>query len=74
MSIDVDGCTLLKYEIDRENEEHEFSVVPEINKNIILGRDWLKQFSVSMYYDIRLHKNWQILCQNGRRYAHLLIS
>ena len=27
-------------------------VVPEMNRNIILGRDWLKQFSICMYYDL----------------------
>ena len=26
--------------------------VPEMNKNIILGRDRLKQFSVQMFYDL----------------------
>ena len=46
----VDGCASLKYEIGREKEEHEFFVVPEMNRNIILGRDWLKQFGVCMYY------------------------
>ena len=51
-SIDVDGCALLKYEIDKEKQEHEFFIVPQINRNIILGRDWLKQFGVCMYYDL----------------------
>ena len=51
-SIDVDGCTWLKYEIGREKQEHEFYVVSEMNRNIILGRDWLKQFAVRMYYDL----------------------
>ena len=51
-SIDVDGCASLKYEIGREKQEHEFFVVPEMNRNIILGRDWLKQFGVCMYYDL----------------------
>ena len=38
-SIDVDGCASLKYEIGREKQEHEFFVVQEMNRNIILGRD-----------------------------------
>ena len=50
-SIDGDGCASLKYEIGGEKQEHEFFVVPEINRNIILGRGWLKQFGVHMYYD-----------------------
>ena len=52
-SIDVDGCASLKYGIGVEKQEHEFYVVPEMNSNIILGRDWLKQFGVCMYYDLR---------------------
>ena len=51
-SIDVDGCIQLKYQIGREKQEHEFFVVSEMNRNIILGRDWLKQFGVHMYYDL----------------------
>ena len=51
-SIDVDGCTLLKYKIDKEKQEHEFFNVPQMNRNIVLGRDWLKRFGVCMYYDL----------------------
>ena len=60
-SIDVDGCALLKHEIGKENQEHEFFIVPQMNRNIILGRDWLKQFGVCMYYDlgcIRVDKSY----------------
>ena len=51
-SIDVDGCELLKYEIGKEKQEHKFFIVPQMNRNIILGRDWLKQFGVCMYNDL----------------------
>ena len=51
-SIDVDGCALIEYEIGKEKQEHEFFIVPQMNRNIILGRDWLKQFGVCMYYDL----------------------
>ena len=40
-SIDVDGCASLKYEIGRKKQGHEFFVIVEMNRNIILGRDWL---------------------------------
>ena len=43
---------MLKYEIGSEKQEHEFFIVPEMNRNIILGRDWLKQFGVHMHYDL----------------------
>ena len=42
-------------------QEHEFFVVPEMNRNIILGRGLLKQFGVCMYYDlgcIRIGKSY----------------
>ena len=51
-SMDVDGCASLKYEICREKQEHEFFVVPDMNRNIILGREWLKHLCVCMYYDL----------------------
>ena len=60
-SIDVDGCASLKYETGREKQEQEFFVVPESNRNIILGRDQLKQLGVGMYYDlgwIRIGKSY----------------
>lgn len=44
--ISVDGCLWLKYEIGREKQEHEFFVVSEMNRNIILGCDWLRHFGV----------------------------
>ena len=51
-SIDVVGCALIEYEIWKEKQEHEFFIVPQMNRNIILGRDWLKQFGVYMYSDL----------------------
>ena len=52
-STDVDGCALIEYEIGKEKQEHEFFIVPQMNRNITLGRDWLKQFGVHMYYGLR---------------------
>ena len=57
----IDRRVSLKSENGSEKKEHEFFVVPEINRNIILGRDWLKQFGVFMYYDlgcIRIGKSY----------------
>ena len=36
-SFDVDGCALIEYEIRKEIQEHEFFIVPQKNRNIILG-------------------------------------
>ena len=38
--------------VAEKKQEHEFFVIPEKNRNIILGKDWLKQFGVHMYYDL----------------------
>ena len=35
-SVDVDGCASLKYENDREKQEHEFFVIPKMNRNVLL--------------------------------------
>ena len=48
----MDGCTLMEYEIGKEKWEHEFFIVPKMNRNIILGRDWLKLFDVHRYYEL----------------------
>ena len=50
--MDIDECALLIYEIVNDKEEHEYFVVPEMKRNIILVRDWLKQFVVGMYCDL----------------------
>ena len=47
----MDGCALIEYETGEGKQEHEFFIVPQMNRNIILGRDWLKQFCVHMYCD-----------------------
>ena len=38
--------------LGEEKQEHEFFIVPQKNRNIILGRDLLKQFGVCIYYDL----------------------
>ena len=35
-----------------EKQEHELFIVPQMNRNIILGKNWLKQFGVHMSYDL----------------------
>ena len=38
-SVEVDGSALIEYEIGKEKQEQEFFIVPQMNRNIILGRD-----------------------------------
>ena len=36
----------------KTNRSMSFFIVQQMNRNIILERDWLKQFGVHMYYDL----------------------
>ena len=73
-SIDIDRCVSLKYEIGREKNKNMYSLVPERNKNIILVRDWLKQFGVSMYYELGCIRIGKSDVKDGRRHTHLFVS
>ena len=62
----MEGCALIEYEIGKEKQEHKFFIVPKMNRNIIMSRDWLKQFDVCMNYDlgcIRIGKSY-IKCED----------
>ena len=41
-SVNIDGCASVKYEIGKEKQEHEFFVVPEMIRKIILGKRLVK--------------------------------
>ena len=51
-SLKDDGCATLIHKIAGIKIEHTFVVVPEINRNIILGRDFLQQNQVRLYFDL----------------------
>ena len=42
-----------------------FYVVRDLNRNLILGLDWLKQTNVRIYFDLKS------LRRNGKTYANL---
>ena len=44
--IKVHGSVSIRFQIGNEKLEHLFHVLPEMNRNIILGRDWLLKFWV----------------------------
>ena len=57
----VDGCATLTLKIAGIKIEHTFIVVPELNRNIILGRDFLQQNQVRLYFDLnkmRIRNNY----------------
>lgn len=51
-SLNVLGCVKVDFSIKSYKMSHVFYVVADMNRNIILGRDWLVQNGVRLYYDL----------------------
>lgn len=49
----IDGVANISFKIAGLRLQHTFYVVPALNRNIILGRDFLKQNQVRLYFDLR---------------------
>ena len=57
----MDGCVNLTFLVKRLTLTHTFVVVKDMNRNLNLGRDWLKQNGVRMYFDfgmLRIDKTY----------------
>ena len=54
--IKVDGSVNIKFQIGNEKLEQVFHILPEMNRNIILGRDWLLKYGVREYWDLQCIK------------------
>ena len=48
----IDGCADIEFKIGGLSMRHQFYVVQNINRSFILGRDWLVQNGVRLYYDL----------------------
>lgn len=48
----VDGYKDIVFEIGGKNVTHTFYIVREMNRRLILGKDWLLGNGVRMYYDL----------------------
>ena len=53
-ALKIDGCVNLTFLVKGLTLKHTFVVVNDMNRNLILGRDWLKQNGVRMYFDLGL--------------------
>ena len=51
--IKVHGSVSIKFQIGNKKLGNLFHVLPEMNHNIILGRDWLLKYGVREYWDIK---------------------
>ena len=66
------GRVSLSFRVGTEKVEHSFLVVDDINKNIILGRDFCTRQGVRLYYDLnrmRVGKSYIPLEEDGH-YTH----
>lgn len=60
-NLTVIGSVKIPFRIGGLNVEHTFFVVPNLNSNFILGRDWLTTNGVRIYFDlgcIRIRKTY----------------
>ena len=48
----LDGCAEVSFEMGGLKLSHSFYIVLNMNRNIILGRDWLEKNGVRMYFDL----------------------
>ncbi len=48
----IDGCADITFEIGGLRMSHVFYVVRNLNRNIILGQDWLRANGVRVYHDL----------------------
>ena len=48
----IDGCIDLTFSVGGATMRQNFYVVMEMNRNMILGTDWLKNHGVRIYYDL----------------------
>ena len=61
----VDGCVSVSLSIGGTEMSQDFYVVSDLNRNLILGLDWLHKNKVRLYFDLKL------LRINGKTYVNL---
>lgn len=64
-ALQVYGCINVPFKVGGINMTQDFYVVGDLNRNVILGLDWLKRNNVRIYFD--LHS----LRINGKTYVNL---
>ena len=62
---ECDSCITVQICIGGTEMSQDFYVIRDLNRNIILGLDWLKQNNVRIYFDLKC------LRINGKYYVHL---
>ena len=57
----LDGCTEINFEIGGIKMSHSFFVIRAMNRNLILGRDWVEKNGIRIYFVlscIRVNKTY----------------
>ena len=49
--LQVDGCATIKFKLGGRKFQHTFYVVDGLNRNVILGRDWIIDNKVVLYFN-----------------------
>ena len=60
-----DGCITVQFCIVSTKMSQDFFVIRDLNRNLILGLDWLKRNNVRIYFDL------ECLRINGKHYVNL---
>ena len=60
-----DGSVTVQISIGGTDMSQEFYVIRDLNRNLILGLDWLKNNNVRLYFDLKC------LRINGKHYVNL---
>ena len=63
--LQCDGCITVQFCIGGTDMSQDFYVIIDLNRNLILGLDWLKQNNVRIYFDLKC------LRINGKTYVNL---
>ena len=63
--LNCDGCITVQNCIGGTKMSQDFYVIRDLNRNLILGLDWLKQNNVRIYFDLKC------LRINGNHYVNL---
>ena len=64
-----DSCVCVQFCIGGTKMSQDFCVIRELNRNMILGLDWLKDNNARIYMDL----TW-ILCKNKKKLATLCLG
>ena len=51
-ALKVVGCVAVEFVVGHETMQHQFFVVDSLNRKIILGKDWLTNNGVRLYWDL----------------------